>query len=90
MTRPLDLSRPVRCARCGEKFTRTHGRERLCLTCKRPAVRTLGAVRQAAAARVARAAMESGLDCQYPACGHKLADRAVNVMAGTCQPKRHG
>jgi hypothetical protein len=48
-------------------------------------VKARDAARSAAAARAAAAAAESGTDCQYPLCGHTLAERAVDVMRGTCQ-----
>ena len=34
MSRALNLDRPVRCAKCGHKFTRNRGNEKLCQTCK--------------------------------------------------------
>jgi hypothetical protein len=49
MTRPLNLAHPVRCAKCGAKFVRKHGRESLCLACKRPDVRARNAARSASA-----------------------------------------
>jgi hypothetical protein len=41
----LNVSRPVRCAKCGTKFTRTHGRQRFCITCIPNWRRTRAAVR---------------------------------------------
>jgi hypothetical protein len=52
VTRRLDLTRPVRCARCGQPFTRTHGRQKLCVSCQPRRVRARSAAR--AAARPAR------------------------------------
>ena len=52
VTRRLDLTRPVRCAKCGGKFTRTHGRQKLCPGCQPRWVRAQSAAR--AAARTAR------------------------------------
>jgi hypothetical protein len=52
VTRRLDLTRPVRCATCGQKFTRTHGRQKHCTRCQPGWVRTQSAAR--AAARPAR------------------------------------
>jgi hypothetical protein len=54
VTRPQNLGRPVRCARCGEKFTRTHGRQKLCPACQPRWVRARSAAR--AATRPARLA----------------------------------
>jgi hypothetical protein len=54
VTRPRDLSRPVRCAACGQKFTRAHGRQKLCTRCQPPKVRARSAAR--AATRPARLA----------------------------------
>jgi hypothetical protein len=85
MTRPLNLSRPVACAKCGGKFTRTHGREKLCAKCKRNDVKTRLAAQSSEAAKQRQAGIEDGSDCQYPACGHKMRDRAVDVMNGTCR-----
>jgi hypothetical protein len=39
MTRAINVSRPVRCAKCANRFVRSSARERLCLTCKPAAVR---------------------------------------------------
>jgi hypothetical protein len=39
MTRALNVSRPVRCAKCDQKFVRRNAREKLCLTCKPADVR---------------------------------------------------
>lgn len=43
----LNVSRPVRCGKCDEKFTRTHGRQKFCITCIPNWRRTRAAVRQA-------------------------------------------
>jgi hypothetical protein len=40
-------TRPVRCEKCGTKYTRTHGRQRFCTSCIPNWRRTRGAVRQA-------------------------------------------
>src|SRR5258708_28428056 len=34
MTRPLDLTRPVRCDRCGNPCTRTHGQQKIWTACR--------------------------------------------------------
>jgi hypothetical protein len=46
MTRAINVSRPVRCAKCSGKFVRRNAREKLCLSCKPRDVRA----RMAAAA----------------------------------------
>jgi hypothetical protein len=52
------ITRPVRCEKCGTKFTRTHGRQRFCTSCIPNWRRTRGAVRQAD--RVKAVAAEDG------------------------------
>lgn len=83
MTRPVNLARPVACSQCGEKFTRARGNQRRCEKCK-PLAQRMPAIR---AAMAARAAMAGGTSCAYPACGHSLAGRAVDLAAGTCRPR---
>jgi hypothetical protein len=46
MTRPVNVSKPVRCAKCSGKFVRSSAREKLCLTCKPAAVRAKVAVKR--------------------------------------------
>jgi hypothetical protein len=43
LTRAINVSRPVRCAKCANRFVRSSARERLCLTCKPAAVRAKAA-----------------------------------------------
>jgi hypothetical protein len=76
MTRPVNLTRPVRCIRCGEKFTRTRGNQRRCEKCK-PLAQRMPAIR---AGMACRAAMGGVPACQWPGCGRALAD----LSGGTC------
>jgi hypothetical protein len=50
---PVNLSRPVRCAKCGQKFTRSSARELKCWTCKAPRERSRILANRAASAAVA-------------------------------------
>ena len=47
MTRPKPLGHPIRCSRCGTKFTRQHGNERLCERCRPYRLKARSAARAA-------------------------------------------
>lgn len=60
MTRAVNVSRPVRCAKCSNGFVRRNAREKLCLTCKPADVRArMAATRPRAAVVPARLVIES-------------------------------
>jgi hypothetical protein len=78
MTRPKPLGRPVRCAKCGAKFTRTHGRQKLCASCRPAWVRARSAARAAtkpARLAVNRLARDADRRWQHPAWQVMLAAR---------------
>jgi hypothetical protein len=82
MTRAMNLSWPIACSQCGERFTRTRGNQRRCEKCKALIRKLPGII----AAADARAAAEAGTDCRYPACGHiLLKERIVDLASGTCK-----
>lgn len=33
MTRPVNMTHPIRCSQCGKKFIRTRGNQRRCVKC---------------------------------------------------------
>lgn len=81
MTRPRPLGRPVSCARCGARFTRAHGRQKLCPACTPPWVRARSAARRAA--RPDRLAVTAQA-VRHPSVAAAAAARWHEVLGSRC------